>query len=133
MKTVIAAHTGLVAITKEDLEQFPNILGLYIDYSKITAIQGDLFIHNKNLQQLSLMHNAIKYVEADSFKFLTKLESLDFKGNSCYNRKANGRDSVEDLIIDIERNCNVRDNAKAKVESSVQVENKLDSVSAEVD
>ena len=55
------------------------------------------------------MHNGIEYVEPDSFKYLTKLTSFDFKGNACHTGKANGRDNVEDLIIAVEQNCNVHD------------------------
>ncbi|XP_070495487.1 leucine-rich repeat-containing protein egg-6-like [Chironomus tepperi] len=131
LKTLIAAHTGLLSITKEDLAPFPNILGLYIDYSKISSIQGDVFINNKNLQQLSLKENDIKYVEADSFKFLSKLTSLDFKNNPCYSGKADDRDDVGDLIINIEGNCNLRDYVKAdvkdEIESSSHTHNKLSS------
>lgn len=135
LKTLIVAHTGLASLTKEDLAPFSNLLGLYIDFNKITSISGDLFINNKNLQQLSLQQNGITYVEPDSFKLLTKLTLLDFNGNPCHSGKANGRDNVQDFIIDIERNCNVREFVESLVESeiksSMQDQNELGSGSDE--
>ncbi|CAG9802033.1 unnamed protein product [Chironomus riparius] len=126
LKTLIIAYSGLMSITQDDLAPFPDLLGLYIDVTKITSIHGDLFINNKNLEELSLQQNQITYVEPDSFKFLTKLISFDFNGNSCHSKKANGRDNVESLMIDIETNCNVKEFVKPEIESSSQVQNILD-------
>lgn len=108
LEVLVISHTGLKSITQDDLKPFVNLRGLYIDYSKITSIEGNLFINNKNLEELSLQQNGIKYVEADSLKSLRKLTSFSFDKNECYDGNATGRDDVADLFISIVANCNVR-------------------------
>jgi hypothetical protein len=122
LEVLVLAHTGLRSITKDDLKPFSKLRGLYIDYSKITSIHGDLFINNKNLEELSLQQNGIKYVESDSFKSLRKLTSFSFERNDCYDGKANGRDNVNDLIINIEQNCHIKEFVRNEVETSTQVQ-----------
>lgn len=117
LEVLVIAHTGLRSITQDDLKPFSNLRGLYIDYSKITSIHGDLFINNKNLEELSLQQNGIKYVEADSFKSLRKLTSFSFDKNDCFDGKANGIDNVNELIVNIEQKCHIKEFIRNEVES----------------
>ena len=133
LEVLVVAHTGLRSITKDDLKPFANLRGLYIDYSKITSIHGDLFIYNKNLEELSLQQDGIKYVEPDSFKSLRKLKSFAFDNNDCYNGNAKERDGVENLFIEIEKNCNVREFVRPEIETSTQVQKRMSSDSTEED
>lgn len=80
---LLITATGLKSITKEDLQQFEKLRGLYIYNSKLTTLDNDLFKYNARLERLSFYASQIHYVEADIFKPLQSLTYFSFGASIC--------------------------------------------------
>ncbi|CAG9807189.1 unnamed protein product [Chironomus riparius] len=93
-------------ITKEDLQDFPMLVYLYLSFNDIQIIEKDLFIYNPELRLVFLNENRIKYVDPNVFKNLPKLIYLGFEDNDCHSGIVEqGRSNVVGLIKKISDQC----------------------------
>ncbi|KAG5673105.1 hypothetical protein PVAND_003179 [Polypedilum vanderplanki] len=126
LQTIIIARSGLNVITKDDLEPFKNLRGLYIDFCNIKRLKSDLFIYTPSIEQLSLQDNGIEYVEEGIFKPLTKLSSFDFSENKCLDKKADGIENVKRLFTEIEEKCEPLEIIESLEEIKDETTNKIE-------
>jgi Leucine-rich repeat (LRR) protein len=97
--------SGLISITKEDLKPFSNLKLIRFISTQIESLEEDLFQFNPKLTRIELNLNKIKHVGANLLNSLTYLESADFSSNVCINKKADNRYQIQDLIRELETNC----------------------------
>jgi hypothetical protein len=108
IRIVEIGHANLKEITKEDLKEFGDKLKkLYLLNNQIEVIEADLFIYNKNLEDIS-MTNKIKHIENGAFDHLKNLNTLYLGDNPCTsggNAYAHSRSDVITLIENVEKKC----------------------------
>lgn len=75
--------TNLKEISKEDLQQFPNLEAIVLDSNKIEVIEADLFENTPKLVYVDFRYNSIMSVGPTIFDSLTRLKSAYFNGNLC--------------------------------------------------
>ncbi|CAG9807188.1 unnamed protein product [Chironomus riparius] len=60
--TEIFIEQGLLEITKEDLQQYPKLLWLYLSNNEIKTIEENTFMYNSDLKLIFLGGNKINYI-----------------------------------------------------------------------
>lgn len=97
----------LKSIEKSDLAPYGDCLrAVSFSFNSIPVIKSDVFSVTPNLDEIGLDDCKIQTVEKGAFKGLSKLEELQFVGNTCYSGHGTGKNRVAELIGEIENNCN---------------------------
>lgn len=99
IKAIQLSHTGLKAISANDLKQFPHLTVLSITKNKLKALNGDVFKHTMNLKWISFFDNLIENVGVGLLTSLKDLEFADFRNNPCVNFRATSTDELRALKI----------------------------------
>lgn len=98
-------HSKLTAIEKSDFETLPNLKFIYLGYNELTTLNSDLFSYNVELLYVNMINNSLTSVEDKTFDKLTKLEHLDFSYNPCINERAFSKAEVRELLADLSHKC----------------------------
>lgn len=80
----------LKVITKEDLQQFPNLKDVSVASNDLEWLDGDLFEFNPRLEIVSFYKNKLTFIAANLLDSLINIKEADFYANYCI-------DSHEDL------------------------------------
>lgn len=81
---VLRLYSPLLQLTTNDLKPYPNLIYFSASSGKFTNIDGDLFQHTRNLQQISFSGGKLENVGKNILSGL-KLEYVSFSGNTCIN------------------------------------------------
>lgn len=95
----------LKVITKEDLQQFPNLKSLWVNDCDLQQLESGLLQFNPKLKEVRFQYNEISSIAADIFEPLKELEKADLGANSCISNRAYDRKQLDGLVRDILRNC----------------------------
>jgi Leucine-rich repeat (LRR) protein len=95
----------LKEIAKSDLQLFPMLKILFLDYNNIEELDENLFERNKELIHLYLDHNRIKFIHGNTFAPLKKLETLYLGSNKCIAKNVYKKKEVKEIIKEIKINC----------------------------
>jgi len=88
---------NLSTISSEDLRPFPNLWRLNVVQQSLTALDGNLFQHNPDLEIISFQHNQITNVGHGLLSGLNRLIWGDFRNNNCVDIFADGPAELESL------------------------------------
>lgn len=94
---LVVAHTGLKSVTKEDLQPFKHLRGLYLDNNQLEFLEEDLFMFNPRLQEINFSKNKLKYIAYNVLDSLAFLKKADFLKNRGINIGATGLEQIEIL------------------------------------
>ena len=102
---LIIDNSSLTAISKVDLLNFPKLKLLFIGRNKIEKIESDLFEASPGIQRLGFTNNFTKKIGSGILNPLKMLKFADFDRNSCIAMKALNKNAIENLKLEIERKC----------------------------
>lgn len=77
------SNSQLRTITAADLQPFPNLTRLEINYNFIRHLDGDLFKYNPKLIDIEMYGNYIESVGKGIFSGLTALQYIEYFSNIC--------------------------------------------------
>jgi hypothetical protein len=107
LQGLIIDSSQLSAIGRDDLRNFPNLKMLFIGNNKIDELRDDLFEDNPSLEWITFLNNFTKRIGSGVLSALGKLEYANFMRNSCVSYKATGAAEIEKLKHFIKRDCTV--------------------------
>lgn len=96
IQDITVYHSGLRAISRDDLRPFPDLTALSLENNRITSLDSNLFEFNTKLKRIKLKDNFFTIIGAgvfDSLKDLTEL-SISYDDGRI-TRNAFDRDGVE--------------------------------------
>lgn len=100
LEGIILDYCGLKVLTKDDLEQFPNLKSLRLPNNLLTSLDSGLFEYNTKLKSFVADSNSICTIAADIFDPVDDLEEIDLSENSCV-VIARDKKQIENLKISI--------------------------------
>ncbi|KAG5667578.1 hypothetical protein PVAND_015555 [Polypedilum vanderplanki] len=123
-------HSGLIEITRKDLQQFPNLKMLFILNNYLEYIPEDLFMHNPHITVIDFEKNKIQHIDPKVFSNLKNLRAIDLRNNvNCnYFGKALERSEVEKLVKKVEEGkcqSDKYERFKEKIIQIAELENEL--------
>ena len=72
-------------ITAENLRGFPHITYLELSNNNLVILEANLFKFNTKLEEIHLQVNFISYIDSAAFNGLKNLKKVDLSGNkNCY-------------------------------------------------
>lgn len=85
-------HSGLTHLESKDMEQFGNDL-IHANFwdNSLTALEGDLFEFNENLEYIGLHHNLLKYIDPMLFQNIEKMKKIvlvEFLNSECIDQNS---------------------------------------------
>jgi Leucine-rich repeat (LRR) protein len=138
LKGFVLFSTSISSISSDDLK-FINLNFLQIYESRITTLEGNLFVNNRDLQFISFYSNQIEHVGHDLLTGLDNLKTVYFSNNPCINKDATTREAIEELNLQLPISCpplptcsqiiNVMDEQEKRME---EIEKKLESCQCEL-
>lgn len=105
LKAITIVRAGLKSISASDLQPFPDLIYVHLDYNNLTAIDGNLFLFNPRLQVVYMGHNQLEYIGSDLVNHLNDLRLLDLRNNTCISKYAETRDRVMLLALELKNVC----------------------------
>lgn len=89
---------SLKTVSRQDFDQFPNLLAVNIQRNKLVIIDGDLFLNTPRLKFIGFSENLIKNVGHDLLADLDDLTGVHFQSNPCINRQAANSKQIRELV-----------------------------------
>lgn len=83
LEALILNYCGLMLLSKEDLEQFPNLKTLQLPNNLLTSLDSGLLQFNTKLMSFVAERNRICTIAVDIFDTLDDLEEINLSDNSC--------------------------------------------------
>lgn len=105
LKGLQYSDTGILSISSNDLQPFPQLEYLVLFRNKLTSLDGDLFSNTPLLSQLYLNSNQIAHIGHNMVTNLDNLQMLFLGGNICIDRIAVGRAEVMELAPQLSVLC----------------------------
>lgn len=92
-------HSGLMHLEQDDMQQFGSDL-THVNFwdNSLTALQGDIFVFNENLDYIGLHHNLLVFIDPTLFqnlKFLMKISYVQILNSKCIDKNMWSRDKNE--------------------------------------
>lgn len=100
LEALILNYCGLQLLSKEDLEQFPNLKSLHLPNNLLTSLDSGLFQFNTKLKSFVAERNRICTIAVDIFDPVDDLEEIDLSDNSC-EVVARNKKQIENLKMSI--------------------------------
>lgn len=110
--------TGLVSLSKFDLEPFTSIRRFAVYGNEIEYIERDLFMYNKKLESVSLTDNNLMIIGSTFLETLPLLNWAQIEIR-CVHRTCENRDCIKPLTKHLEDNCQ-SDSVIAKLNGKIQ-------------
>lgn len=83
-------RSGLTHLEREDMRQFgDDLIQVNFDGNLLTALEGDVFEFNLNLEYIGLHHNPLKFIDPQFFQNFLKLRKLkwvEIQNSDCINQ-----------------------------------------------
>lgn len=105
LSVLIIAGTGLKSIKQSDLKPFSELKELYLNDNHLESLEGDLFLYNNFLTEISFNDNFIKQVGFHLLEPLKNLGGIGFKNNVCIDRSANEALALVELRVELREKC----------------------------
>lgn len=105
IKVLVIAHTGLKDIRQQDLKPLKNLRNLYLDNNQLKFLEKDLFAFNTDITHINLANNQISFVAPNVLEPLTKLIEFGFSENVCFKRKQNSDETALQLKTAVAEHC----------------------------
>lgn len=91
LKALIVQNSVLKHIDQQDMEQFGSDLLMVQFYdSELTALKGNVFMHNPNLVYVDFEKSPLKFIDPELFENFKQMESLkeiDLSNCGCINKR----------------------------------------------
>jgi hypothetical protein len=92
------AVTPIYWLSKSQLSQFPYLNILIIQYNReLRGIDSNAFTSNRQLRQITLNSNDLRYVGSNLFQNLIYLDEVFMFDNYCINEQAIGQSAIQNL------------------------------------
>lgn len=104
LKGLSFMNCNLKAISKEHLEEFPEMLQVAYNLNQIEVIPGDLFIYTPKIKLANFAGNNIKHIGVGLFKPIPNLEYIWLAKNVCIDMNTNGK-GLKKLKKEIRKKC----------------------------
>jgi hypothetical protein len=115
---IYVSSSKLKAITKQDLEQFPQLKEIWAHHLDIEKLDDDLFASNQKVLFIDFEQNKIKFIGEETFEPLKQLTGLYLNANQCINKGAeNDVSKVREIINEAKISC--RDETKSKCQKEI--------------
>lgn len=85
LKALRFSKTNLESIGSDDLKVFPDLRVLCLWANWLTTLDGNLLVHNPNLEFLNFGTNQIQHIGPNFFAPLKKIVAVYFEDNTCIN------------------------------------------------
>lgn len=85
LKALRFSKTRLVSVGSDDLKVFPDLKVLCLWANWLTTLDGNLLVHNPNIEFLNFGTNQIQHIGPNFFAPLKKLVAVYFEDNTCIN------------------------------------------------
>lgn len=105
IKGLSITNTGLKAITREDLRNFPKLTTVWIYSNKLTTLGPRLFAFNTKLKFIDFGDNRIRSISADILDPIANLEKALFNKNICTGTDAMTPEALKNLEREILEKC----------------------------
>lgn len=102
---VIWQNSYLRTVSAEDLEQFPLLEVISIQYNQVTTLDGNLFMHNGLLRSIGLRFNDLRAIGNDLLSNLPALQVVNLQDNPCVNHRADTTETIADLNANLPLMC----------------------------
>jgi Leucine-rich repeat (LRR) protein len=133
LKYLSVASCHLKIVSKEDLEQFPDLTILSLSHNDLERLDGDLFDYNPRLYAVWFNDNKkLKFIGANLLDSLTELENADFTIAGCIDFDALKPATMSKLKEQLKTSCKddsteikmVEDQNKTTTESTSSIRQK---------
>lgn len=103
LERLVVTQTALKTLTRNDLENFPQLRVLDMSDNQIELLEAEVFEKNKKIESIDLSNNRLRSgsVEGNVFKFTRNLRALDVSNNVCVNGTAENAAEVGRLKVRI--------------------------------
>ncbi|KAL7013481.1 hypothetical protein ACKWTF_015417 [Chironomus riparius] len=110
LKLISFDNCHMKELNEDDLKPFPNLYDLSLYSNDIDVLKGNIFSNNLNLAIVDFRFNKLVHIGENTFKSLTKLTYLFFKGNPCTTIDVeNNSTAVNEMLKHARLNCTVKD------------------------
>lgn len=106
----------LMSISAADLAPWPNLRVLIANKNKIETLDGDLFKHSSNLTWIAFYGNPIQKIGANLLSYSSEWKYADFRKVSCVDTLAESAQQINDLKVQILRQCPGECTARCSIE-----------------
>lgn len=107
LKAIRLTGVQLKEIHQSDLKPFEQLKTLSLWDNDLEYLEKDLFLYNLNLVGISLEYNKISYIDPNVFDNLKSLIDLHLKNNICISEKAVNSTGVTKIIQKIGYQCSI--------------------------
>lgn len=111
-------------------ENMDNLKNISLEHNKIERIPRNLFKNNLKLEQFWFYDNRAKFIDADTFNHLSRLQNVDLRANICtkvdyyaINFKA--------MKSDLEQNCSENANQHILERTLAEIQRKMETMARE--
>lgn len=108
-------HSGLIHLEREDMRQFgSDIISVSFWKNSLTALEGDIFDFNTNLEYIGLDQNPLKFINPALFQSFKRrsLKLVEIKNSTCIDQVSRKLSSVQwkysKCNDDCEKNLNLK-------------------------
>jgi Leucine rich repeat len=96
---------SLKAVSKDDLQQFPDLRLIYFYNNLLKTLEDDLFSYNPKLQHINFSTNKITKVGPNLLGSLKCLRQAEFSCNICIDQNAQTPSEIFDLTRNVAMKC----------------------------
>jgi hypothetical protein len=96
---------SLKAVSKDDLQQFPELRYFGFYDNLLETLDGELFTYNPKLQWVDFEKNKITNVGPNLLRSLRSLTNVHFNSNVCIDQQAKSPSAILDLIRNLAIKC----------------------------
>lgn len=98
-------ESNLTSLKAEDLQQFPNLISLYVRNQAIESLDGDVFKFTPKLKSINLSYNKLQNVGLGLLSDLPELQQVNLRSNICVNIQADNAQQIQALKEELPTKC----------------------------
>lgn len=107
-----------------------NLKKISLEHNKVERIPRNLFKNNLKLEQFWFFDNKIKFIDANMFNQLSKLQNIDLRANLCTEVDYYAKD-FKAMRTDLEQHCTGSSNQTNLEIDFSEMQRKLETVTRE--
>lgn len=107
LKLIAIVKSQLKEVTQSDLKPFENLIGLWLPYNQLETLEWNLFDFNKELKQIILIENRIKFIHSSTFAGVNRIKQLDLLANICVDEQGATEEDVVNILQHLKEKCEV--------------------------
>lgn len=107
LEALLVDSCHLKVVSKEDLQQFPQLKRLTLNNNDVERLGGELFDYNPQLELFwfDKDDHKLNFIGANLLDSLTKLKEVMFNGTGCINFYSNNLRTLQQLKKKLETSC----------------------------